>query len=151
MKKKYWGNAVWLLFHTLAEKLKSEYTSEIDVLIFHISSICNNLPCPDCQKHASKIMTQVNKASINTSREVFIEFLWKFHNEVNRRTKAAVFPQEALNKYKTANTPNVVHNFIKVMSATANNEKTMLHGFHRSIYMKQFVLYISKNTHKFNI
>ena len=50
MKKKEWGNAVWLLFHTLAEKIKPEYKGELIILVSHISSICNNLPCPDCQQ-----------------------------------------------------------------------------------------------------
>jgi hypothetical protein len=47
MKKKDWGNAVWLLFHTLSEKIKDEHVSELSILVSHISSICYNLPCPD--------------------------------------------------------------------------------------------------------
>ena len=42
MKKKDWGNAVWILFHTLAEKIKPEYTEELIVIVSHITSICNN-------------------------------------------------------------------------------------------------------------
>lgn len=150
MKKKEWGNAIWLLFHTLAVKLKPEYKEDLHTLVLHITSICNNLPCPDCQQHANKVMNQVNKASISVSNEALIDFLWNFHNDVNRRTKAAYFPKEGLEVYKTANTINVVKNFIKIMSAVSNNEKTMLFGFHRALYMKQFTSYIQQNIHKYN-
>jgi len=150
MKKKDWGNAVWLLFHTLAEKLKEEHTNELPILVSHIANICNNLPCPDCQQHASRTMNLVNKASISSSKEALIDFLWQFHNDVNKRTKTFYYPKESLNKYKTASTFNVVKHFIAIMSATSNNEKTMLHGFHRGLYMKQFIDYINKNSYKYN-
>lgn len=151
MKKKDWGNAVWLLFHTLAEKIKPEYTEELIVIVSHITSICSNLPCPDCQQHASRVMAQVNKTAIAASKETLIEFLWKFHNEVNKRTKAPFYTKEALDKYKTTNTINVVKYFIQIMSKTSNNEKTMLHGFHRNLYMKKFIEYINANINKYNI
>ena len=152
MKKKDWGNAVWLLFHTLAEKIKEEYSrTELPIIISHITQICNNLPCPDCQNHASQTMSRVNIASIASSKDSLIHFLWQFHNDVNKRSKTSFYTKEELKIYKTANTHNVIRNFIKIMSATSNNEKTMLHGFHRNLYMKQFIDYISKNIHKYNI
>ena len=141
---------MWLLFHTLAEKLKEEHTNELPILVSHIANICNNLPCPDCQQHASKTMNLVNKASISSSKEALIDFLWQFHNDVNKRTKTFYYPKESLNKYKTASTFNVVKHFIAIMTATSNNEKTMLHGFHRGLYMKQFIDYINKNSYKYN-
>ena len=150
MKKREWGNAVWLLFHTLAEKLKEEHLSELPILVSHITSICNSLPCPDCQQHASMTMNAVNKTAIASSKEDLIDFLWKFHNDVNRRTKTLYYPKESLDKYKTANTYNVVKHFITIMSAVSNNEKTMLYGFHRALYMKQFIDYINTNNYKYN-
>ena len=150
MKKQVWGNAVWFLFHTLAEKLKDEHSAELPILVSHITSICSNLPCPDCEQHASRTMNKVNKASIAASKEALINFLWAFHNDVNKRSKSTFYPKEALIKYKSANTHMIVKNFIIVMSATSNNEKTMLHGFHRSLYMKQFIEYVNNNINKYN-
>jgi hypothetical protein len=150
MRKRDWGNAVWLLFHTLAEKIKEEHIAELPILVSHIASICNNLPCPDCQQHASKTMSIVNKTAIASSKEALKDFLWKFHNEVNRRTKAAFYPLESLDIYKMANTHSVIKNFINIMNATSNNEKTMLYGFHRALYMKQFIEYVNKNNYKYN-
>lgn len=151
MKKKEWGNAVWLLFHTLAEKLKPEYKTELTVLVSHITNICNNLPCPECKEHASKIMAQANITSITATQDALIQFLWQFHNYVNVRIKTAPYPKESLTTYKRANTLLVIKHFISIMSATSNNEKTMLHGFHRTIYIKKFVEYINNNCHKYNI
>ncbi len=150
MKKKVWGNAVWLLFHTLAEKINVENSFELNDLVSHIIGICNNLPCPDCQQHATRTMSRANIGAITSSKEALINFLWMFHNEVNKRTKAAYFPKESLEIYKRTNTINVIKNFITIMRATSNNEKTMLHGFHRHIYMKKFIEYINMNIHKFN-
>ncbi len=150
MKKKDWGNAVWFLFHTLAEKLKPEHTQELRVLVSHITNICNNLPCPDCKQHASRAMSLVNINVVTASNNALIDFIWRFHNEVNRRIKLAYYPKESLEIYKRANTVKIVKNFITVMSATSNNEKTMLHGFHRTIYIKKFIEYMNANIHKYN-
>ena len=152
MKKKDWGNAIWFLFHTLAEKIKPEEatTAELNILLSHITSICNNLPCPDCQQHARQTMLLANHNSITTSKETLIHFLWQFHNEVNKRTKAPFYPKESLELYKRAKTAEVIRHFIKIMSSTSNNAKTMLYGFHRQMYIKTFVDYIKANLHKYN-
>lgn len=151
MKKQEWGNAVWLLFHTLAEKIKPEYKEELIILVSHISSICYNLPCPECQGHASRRMNSINKSFISQSREHLIDFLWKFHNEVNKFTKSSFYPKESLSIYERSITINVINNFINIMSKVANNQKTMLFGFHRALYMKQFISYIQQNMHKYNL
>jgi hypothetical protein len=151
MRKKDWGNAVWYLFHTLAEKIKPEYNTELPILLENIVSICNHLPCPECKHHATMMLATINKAAISSTRENLIDFLWTFHNEVNRRTKAPAYPKESLNIYKTAKTLAIIQNFIKVMTATSNNEKTMLHGFHRSLYLKKFKEYVRDNLYKYNI
>jgi len=150
MKKKEWGNAVWLLFHTLAAKLKEEYISEIPILVSHIASICNNLPCPDCQKHASTVMKNVNKLHISSSKENLIHFLWEFHNHVNKKTKGEFYSKEKLSVYETAITRNVISNFITIMNSTSNNEKTMMYGFHRALYITKFTNYIKGNIYKYN-
>ena len=92
----------------------------------------------------------INKNTIAESKEKLVDFLWNFHNNVNRLTKAKYFSKEELDKYKTANTGAIVSHFIKVMSATSNNEKTMLHGFHRTLFLKKFREYIQANHQKFN-
>jgi len=151
MKKKEWGNAVWLLFHTLAIKLKEEHVSELLILIFHISQICSNLPCPDCLEHASSVMNRVNKNYISSSNDKLVTFLWEFHNNVNKKIKGQYYSKDKLTIYNSANTINVIKNFINVFSATSNNEKMVMYGFHRSQYIKTFKTYIKNNIHKYNL
>ena len=151
MKKSEWGNAVWYLLHTLSYKLKDEYSSETEALFSHINSICNNLPCPDCQDHAASILSMTNKRTVTGSKEALIHFLHTFHNMVNKKIKNPEFSREALNeKYSRANTHKIISHFIQIMSSNMNNEKLMMNSFRRQNYMNSFVMYIKQNGHKFN-
>ena len=80
-----------------------------------------------------------------------VDFLWKFHNEVNRTTKNNFFPKEGISIYKTSDTIKVINSFISIMRQVANNQKTMLFGFHRDLYMKQFISYIQQNIYKYDV
>lgn len=150
MKKKDWGNAVWYLFHTLAYKLKPEYNSEAWVLFGHIISICHNLPCPDCQEHASKILSSVNGRQVSATKDALIQFLYTFHNTVNKRIKVPEFSKEGLTMYARANTQKIVAHFIHIMTANTNNEKLMMDAFRRQKYMTAFINYIKTNGYKYN-
>ena len=151
MKKSEWGNAVWYLLHTLSYKLKDEYSSETVVLFSHINSICNNLPCPDCQDHAASVLSMTNKKHVTGSKEALINFLHTFHNIVNKKIKKPEFSRDALNeKYSRANTHRVISHFIQIMSSNMNNEKLMMNSFRRQNYMNSFVMYIKQNGYKFN-
>ena len=151
MQKSQWGPSVWYLLHTLPHKLKDEYSSETVLLFSHINSICSNLPCPDCQEHSSKVLSMANKKVVTSSKESLINFLYTFHNIVNKKIKNPEFSREALNeKYSRANTQKVVAHFIQVMSLNMNNEKMMINSFRRQNYMKSFVNYIKQNGYKYN-
>lgn len=151
MKKKDWGNSVWLLFHTLAHKLKPEYKNEVPILFSHINSICNNLPCPDCQEHATTFLSRINVKAVTSSREALIQFLFIFHNTVNKRINTPQFPIESLNeKYSKANTRNIVSHFIAIMKSNMNNEKLMMNSFRRQNYMNSFIKYIGANSYKYS-
>lgn len=151
MKKKEWANAVWFLFHTLAEKLLPEHAAtELPVLFEHIKGICNNLPCPDCQGHAVAYMQRADKRTVTASTENLKAFLWQFHNSVNQRIKLPFFSRAELDaKYQMARTAAIVQNFVTIMSKTSNNEKIMMHAFHRKLYLKTFVDYFTTNGHKY--
>lgn len=150
MKKKDWGYAVWTLFHTLAYKLKPEHSQETNMLYSHIITICHNLPCPDCQEHASKILAKVNAKQVTASKDALINFLYTFHNIVNKSTGVPDFPKEGLNMYNRANTQRVVAHFIRVMNTNMNNEKLMMDAFRRQKYMTAFINYIKTNGYKYN-
>ena len=150
MRKKDWSNAVWLLFHTLAEKLRPEFCpNEVPVLFDIFFDVCNNLPCPECQGHAVNSMRSANKRLVTASRENLIKFMWEFHNSVNRRLKLAEYPFDQLSRYKLSNTPMVVKNFMIIMSRTSGGEKLMTNTFHRKMYLSKLQEYLRNNSHKY--
>ena len=151
MKKQIWGNATWYLFHTLAHKLKPEYSNETTVLFAHIVRVCNNLPCPDCQEHASRVLAVANSKNITSSQESLKQFLFAFHNIVNKRIKTPEFSKDELDaRYSKANTKNVVAHFINIMNSNMNNDKLMMDSFRRQNYMNSFINYINNNSYKYN-
>jgi len=151
MKKQVWGNATWFLFHTLAYKLKPEFTSEVPIIFNHIKTICDNLPCPECQSHATNFLAHVNVPLIISSKDNLINFLNAFHNNVNKRIgNKQISINEHDTLYSSANTYNVINYFLSIMDQNINNEKLMMMSFHRKRYVKILRNYFTNNIHKFN-
>ena len=125
----YWGNAVWLLFHTLAEKLSETYIlNNIETIKFIIILICKNLPCPDCSTHASETLKFANLDKIK-SKEHLKYFLWTFHNIVNHKVGNPSVDYEYLENYKKAIPHNVVINFEKKFYKRPYNDKLLISSF----------------------
>lgn len=154
MSKKQWGNATWYLFHTLAEKLKPEYDNptEIKALYSQIKKICYNLPCPDCTQHAIKTLSNVNENVVTNSKSAFIQFLWQFHNKVNKSTGKKELPfDETNNIYSRAVTGLIIRNFINVMNIKSADLQIMLIKRNsKNAYMPGFTDYVNKNIQKYN-
>jgi hypothetical protein len=151
MKKKIWGNATWYLFHTLAYKLKPEFSSEVHIIFQIIKDICNNLPCPVCQSHATLFLAHVNSLLITSSKQSLINFLHAFHNNVNKRIGNVEISQiEHDTIFEKAITYNVINYFLSIMDQNNNNEKLMMLSFHRKNTIKRLREYFTNNIHKFN-
>ena len=112
-KKMKWGEPTWFLLHTLAEKVKNDSFSHIRIeLLNTIYTICTNLPCPDCSAHAKNYLDSINFNTILTKHDLK-QMLFNFHNELNAKKKFTIFTQEELDmKYQTANTINIIYNFM---------------------------------------
>lgn len=150
MKIEVWGNATWYLFHTLAHKLKDEYKTEVPILYDFILQICHNLPCPSCKEHAKLYLKNVNKSYVTSSKEHLINFLLKFHNDVNIRLKKSTFSKEQLNElYSKASVYKIVMNFLNIMSENIQNFKMMAANSRRKICINTFKTYILKNHYKY--
>ena len=149
MSKQEWGNATWYMFHTLAEKLKPEFSSEAGELFRQIRMLCANLPCPDCTQHATDSLKNANVRAIN-SKENITEFIWQFHNKVNARTGKTQFSREECHrKYSLAITKIIFTNFISVFRMNARNDKAMMHSYRRQNSTKVFEKYIYANSYKY--
>lgn len=66
-----------------------------DELLHVVRSIGNNLPCPDCARHATQFLGKVDVRGLY-SKDQFRRFLCEFHNEVNRRKGYPQFDPLAL-------------------------------------------------------
>ena len=151
MKKQVWGNATWYLFHTIAYKLKPEFGSEVPIIFNHIKNICNNLPCPNCQEHSTRFLSNVNTPIIISSQKNLINFLHEFHNIVNKRIGNKIFSKiEHDQMYSRAITNNVIKNFLSIMDQNTNNDKLIMASFHRKRHIKLIREYFINNIHKFN-
>ena len=63
-----WGPATWTLFHTLAEHMNDE--SIIPQLFNNIKQICMFLPCPECSKDATQMLSQIDINKIKSKEQL---------------------------------------------------------------------------------
>jgi hypothetical protein len=147
-----WGEPTWFLFHTLAEKIKPEYFEEVrKELLNIIYTICSNLPCPNCTKHAIEYLNAINFTTIATKDSLRI-MLYKFHNEVNRRKNMAEFPTDQLiPKYSAANTVNIIHNFMPHFEDRSGSIKLIADNLQRSRVALQLKAWFNKNIGYFDL
>jgi len=150
MKIEIWGNVTWHLFHTLAYRLKDEYKNEIPNLYNIILEICHNLPCPECKQHAISYFKKINKSYVISSKENLINFLWKFHNDVNIRLRKSIFSKEQHNElYSKVSVYKIVMNFINIMNENTRNFRMMPANASRINCITKFRTYIMENKHKY--
>lgn len=110
--KMKWGAPTWTFLHTLVEQFKDTSFRPMREELFRIIfTICTNLPCPICSKHAHEYLGKININSIQTKQDM-IHMLFVFHNEVNKRKSVPQFPIAGLDKYKSGNYKAVANNFI---------------------------------------
>jgi len=144
-----WGPAVWLLFHTIVEKIKEpDNTRLCRELFYQIKNICKFLPCPDCASHATSNLANVNISRINSKSDLK-QILFVFHNSVNIRKKKALFTISELEKYTRANLSAVIYNF-KMNYNSTRNMKLMGETFQRSLVISQFNQWLNINKQYLN-
>lgn len=149
-KKMKWGEPVWFFFHTMAEKVKPQsFTIVRAELLKLITSICSNLPCPTCSQHATTYLANTNINVIQT-KEQLIEFLFTFHNEVNKRKGVSLFPRELLHeKYSKANTLNIINYFLVNMLDKSYSIRMIAEDFHRKRLVEEIKGWLNANLQYF--
>lgn len=119
--KMKWGAPTWTFLHTLVEQFKDTSFRAMRQDLFRIIfTICTNLPCPICSKHAVEYLSKINVNSIQTKQDM-IHMLFAFHNEVNTRKSVAPFPIDGLDKYKSGNYKAIANNFIVFFQEKTRN------------------------------
>lgn len=147
-----WGEPTWFLFHTLAEKIKPEHYSDLQKELLNlIYTICSNLPCPSCAKHATQYLNAINFNTI-TTKDSLRFMLHRFHNEVNQRKGVPEFPIEQLTaKYSAANTINIIHNFMPYFEDRSGSVRLIADNLHRSRVALQMKAWFNKNIGYFDL
>ena len=140
-----WGNATWLLFHTIAAQIQEDkFIENRNLLVEVIVTTCSNLPCPTCTKHASSIIKRANLHNIKTKND-FIEFLRQFHNIVNIKLNKKTYTiDEIKNKYNRIDLVQITQHFINVFSKSSGNMKMIINTFQRQNFIKQLIPKLQK-------
>lgn len=143
-----WGPPTWTLFHTLAEKVKDDcYINIAPELVTFIRRICFLLPCPDCQDHASEYW---RKTRYNlTTKEGLKEFLFTFHNEVNKRKSYPIQETNILQTYTNNKLSTVYNTFVSIFLARTTS-RLMIDSLHRKRLIDEFKMWLIKNSSSFN-
>jgi hypothetical protein len=147
-----WGPPIWFLFHTIAEKVKDDDFSNIkNELLNNIYSIATHLPCPVCSTHATEYLNKINFNSIKTKNDLKI-LLFQFHNEVNKRKGYPIFTIDELNeKYSTANTVNIIHNFMIHFKDKNRSPKLIADDLQRARIATYLIDWFQKNIIYFDL
>jgi translation elongation factor EF-4 len=150
-KQMKWGEPVWFLFHTLAQKIKEDTFLQVkDDFLKIIYSICANLPCPTCAQHATEYMNKVNFNRIRTKQELMLLF-FEFHNAVNKNKGYAQFQYENLEeKYSKAITINIIHNFIFHFQHKSKSLKMIANELHRGKLINNLKIWFNNNIQYFD-
>jgi hypothetical protein len=151
-KKMKWGEPTWFLFHTMAHKVKDEHFDDMKLSILTIiTSICNNLPCPNCANHASEYMRRVNYNSIRTKQDLKNLF-FQFHNEVNLKKGFPLFPIEQLDeKYSKAVTKNIIQHFMIFFQDKHKSIHMIANDMHRARLSQNFKQWFNENIQNFDL
>jgi hypothetical protein len=138
MSPKNWGPPIWLLFHTMVEKMIDTEFSKIGPQLFSImQQICKLLPCPDCASHATDFLSKVRFSSIK-NKEDFKMMVHYFHNTVNKRKGYPQYRFEDLEIYSKYELSKVFYNF----SNTFNEKTRSLKLMSQSLARKSLLIHL---------
>jgi hypothetical protein len=150
MAKKIWGPATWRLFHIIGEKIETNNYTDIQNAVSIVQMICGNLPCPDCSRDATFILSKYNLKKITTKEELKL-FLYTFHNIVNKKLNKPILEKEELDiMYKEMNFNQVLNNFFYIYNNIHGYKNMMLYSFHRKNLIINIKNYFLQNLHLFN-
>ncbi len=145
-----WGPATWDFFHTAASKIKPEHFRQVAPQLFaFIVRICNNLPCPSCSQHARQYISKLlRNQSFLSNKQLFINALYIFHNEVNKRNQKRMYLVQDLEKYKNYNLINTFNKFSQHFHSDGSIA-LITENFHRRRLVTEVKKWLIPNLSKF--
>ena len=152
MNKRKWGPIIWNFIHVLSYKIKEEsFEKQRNTIIKIINMVFTNLPCPNCSNHAGELLKKSNLKYI-VDKESLINFLFSFHNNVNKRLKKNVFIRSKMDEtYKNKSFVNALNDYINVYSSShTNNLRFMLHHNYNQRIASKIINLIIENKNDYD-
>ena len=150
VSKQEWGNAVWKFFHVLSLKIneKTCHPQTIKNLFQYIKSICRVLPCPVCANHATYLLSQINENKCLTKKGLK-DTMYIFHNNVNKKNNAKLFPYEQLKEYENY---NLIQTYNQMVSKLNNNNfSEMANNMSKKILISNFKKFLIEQIQNKNL
>ena len=142
----YWGAPTWLFIHSFIECMKEEfYKKNINNVINIIKQICVLLPCPYCADHAKKYIKTLNSKRVPT-KEHMKQYLFNFHNDVNKRLNKPIFTN--YDKYKKARLNIIIQMFCDKFITPALS-KRFTENMRRKHLKNNIIKFINNNSSHF--
>lgn len=141
---KIWGKHFWIFMHSLAECVSEKcYSANKQEICSIYNSICSNLPCPDCTKHATRYIKGKLNANVLNTKDKLKSFLFTFHNDVNRRLRKPKFTD--FHMYEKAKLTIIYKNFEYYFSKNYTPNAGFHNNFHKRLAMEKIREFIKKN------
>lgn len=145
-----WGPHTWIFLHTLATKV---YHHNFHKILNFIIQICQNLPCPDCTIHATQFIQQNLHKFYNPKKNILrsneqhthlTQFLYVFHNSVNKRKRQPKFDYNKIQIYSKISIITAFYNFANVFH-TRGNLTQINESFRRQMLIESIRKWIITN------
>lgn len=145
---KIWGRPLWIFMHTYVEKIDASFfQSHKTEIIQQLYNLCLNLPCQDCINHAKQYFKRYNMLNIN-NKENIIQYLFHFHNAVNKNTKKRLFTINEMEIYKKYSFDKVTNLLFMYMNYRGNR-MDFINSQYRRNSCNQIIHFIRTNRHHF--
>ena len=149
-KPRAWGILTWMLFHTLAEKIKPERFQQCSpIIISYIKKICSCLPCPVCREDAQQYVSSFDFKLIKSKEDLKL-FIFDFHNHVNKKIKNETPHDQILDKYKLLDITNVMNLWYEHFTLYGIEAQEFMEGMQRNNVRNEIRRYIINNRFVFD-
>ena len=145
--REHWGVSVWILLHTKFHKINPSFYIENKLTLIQIvKNLCNNLPCSDCRTHANNHMKLLKPEHVNT-KENMKQFLFQFHNDVNKRKNKPIFKNFSI--YDSYNMKHAIARFVTQYVQRRYSSLQFIDTYHRNVTNKYILEYLKKHETQF--
>lgn len=121
---KSWGTPTWYFFHSFAHHINEGfYMKNKDKICNMLKSICLNLPCEDCTRHASRYTRGTLNSRNLKDKEALKRYFFDFHNDVNIKLRKPTFSDYDM--YNKSNLSEIS----KLFFSTFGRHNNPLRGF----------------------